>query len=1369
MAAAESRGGSDASGDDNTGAAGDACRGDAAESSLGSEGGSEGSHEVQPGNAQTTSDEKTQKKKRRRASDSAPKVYRLVQQQGEARLRRGNARGTRPRVADPRVARSKLVEEQLDDLAAQDTARVVRAGELGRAGWRKLKAQVKAGVSLEIAEALQDLVIVSADGGRRWPVDRGGRIVLTSWPEGERWWQGYPDGALVSGPAEAGDIPRELVLRVAEKAQTEAAAAAKAAEQAAKQTAATAAAAAEAAAVEAAATPAAPLDRAAAADQAAAAAAVPALSTYSYDEQLAIGLQRIHAHRYREAVVNFKRCRAIEPTDPTACYNLACCYSLLKLSGLALRWLSSAVDLGLADGAVLLEDTDLDTIRDAPRFRQLQQRLHRDAKIVPNMQAENGRVGKQEQEGTRGVEYGLTCLREMSNSHVKFASENQDEEEEEEGAEGGAELAAELVDAQLLGLPPKPKPPLQPQPALRSAQARGAVAAASATGASDDCGEDDSSDDADSSSDASTVVSAQTDSDDEEFVQAQVQRQQQQARKQTSVQKQPERKLSREKKVVRKKTTYRRHKTQSNPEPEPEPEPEPSQYHGVSWNSSAGSWQCQIPFEGQAKFIGLFDAEEEAASAHDVAAHESFGADTHCNANGITLNFPTSCAYCQIWARACMAAGEPHEAADWFEQALLEESQPSDEDRPLVAYELAGCYATCLDSSVAISWLSDAIRWGLGTVRAADDLEPHKEAVFASLWRDSRFLTLCAKLDEARNGPALKENARLVRRHRAARASACVKAAATVDDGPTATTTAADEYDRHQEQPEHERNRDDSAANSGMSAAAGNPEDNEREHELDLFFEFWNENVSAMNDLFGRLATRLIPLDLIRTTLGRVIGGLQLQQAAELEDCIASMVGLGNSGSSHIGGAGYGAVVGEWGAPNLFQTEVERVSRVGGSSAAAAAGACNSKHSNRKMSAISRHRSLKTEALCRAASPSQLPQGQGATVPVLARVVDRDEFLSQCAAVASAWCRAAARCARSEWLEEFEAAAVASAAHMDTAEPSLGNGQTRTETEAASETEALAAEPPAQSQPQAAGTGLAVADVNMLTGNGRAGEPAAAAAAAAMAKRRSTDDVSVLPSPVPASTLAATPASLHDGSSSGGGQRRWQDASEGLPEDVRYSWTVATVSAWLRALGFSDSVVARAQEARMDGAALLGMAAVANDGTSDGDGDSVSGCHAAAADAATAAAAAGTLGLETLGSRKLLGKAIRLLCQKEERFVRLSQGLIASPPRPAAAAAAAHGLFASFASSETEEERQFLKRLEWAIADGEEEGEAEDNKTEAYAEAEGALSLQSEDSSLPGGYVAIGGFSRTTRRSGSAASEPSLFSFGDVSSITSGL
>jgi len=183
----------------------------------------------------------------------------------------------------------------------------------------------------------------------------------------------------------------------------------------------------------------------------------------------------------------------------------------------------------------------------------------------------------------------------------------------------------------------------------------------------------------------------------------------------------------------------------------------------------------------------------------------------------------------------------------------------------------------------------------------------------------------------------------------------------------------------------------------------------------------------------------------------------------------------------------------------------------------------------------------------------------------------------------------------------------------------------------------------------------------------------------------------------------------------------------------------------------------------MDGAALLGMAAVANDGTSDGDGDSVSGCHAAAA----AAAAAGTLGLETLGSRKLLGKAIRLLCQKEERFVRLSQGLIASPPRPAAAAA--HGLFASFASSETEEERQFLKRLEWAIADGEEEGEAEDNKTEAYAEAEGALSLQSEDSSLPGGYVAIGGFSRTTLRSGSAASEPSLFSFGDVSSITSGL
>jgi len=62
---------------------------------------------------------------------------------------------------------------------------------------------------------------------------------------------------------------------------------------------------------------------------------------------------------------------ATRPSDPTAHYNLACRYALLKQPDQALGSLRKAVELGYRDFSFMEEDQDLDSIRKDLRFRQL--------------------------------------------------------------------------------------------------------------------------------------------------------------------------------------------------------------------------------------------------------------------------------------------------------------------------------------------------------------------------------------------------------------------------------------------------------------------------------------------------------------------------------------------------------------------------------------------------------------------------------------------------------------------------------------------------------------------------------------------------------------------------------------------------------------------------------------------------------------------------------------------------------------------------------------------------------------------------------------------------------------------------------------
>lgn len=67
---------------------------------------------------------------------------------------------------------------------------------------------------------------------------------------------------------------------------------------------------------------------------------------------------------------------AVRPADPTAHYNLACRYAVLKQRDLALQTLRRAVELGYRDFRYMVEDADLDSIQKDPRFAQLLKEFH---------------------------------------------------------------------------------------------------------------------------------------------------------------------------------------------------------------------------------------------------------------------------------------------------------------------------------------------------------------------------------------------------------------------------------------------------------------------------------------------------------------------------------------------------------------------------------------------------------------------------------------------------------------------------------------------------------------------------------------------------------------------------------------------------------------------------------------------------------------------------------------------------------------------------------------------------------------------------------------------------------------------------------
>lgn len=71
-----------------------------------------------------------------------------------------------------------------------------------------------------------------------------------------------------------------------------------------------------------------------------------------------------------------KRAFAIDPDDPRLQYNMACNYSLAGKTEQALDYFEMAIESGYASREWIDNDSDLDPIRDHPRFQKTLKKMN---------------------------------------------------------------------------------------------------------------------------------------------------------------------------------------------------------------------------------------------------------------------------------------------------------------------------------------------------------------------------------------------------------------------------------------------------------------------------------------------------------------------------------------------------------------------------------------------------------------------------------------------------------------------------------------------------------------------------------------------------------------------------------------------------------------------------------------------------------------------------------------------------------------------------------------------------------------------------------------------------------------------------------
>ncbi len=87
------------------------------------------------------------------------------------------------------------------------------------------------------------------------------------------------------------------------------------------------------------------------------------------------GYELHHSDRYEEAIEAFKKAIEYDYRRGTAMYNIACGYALLDDAKQAMQWLEQAIANGFDGSKYLFDDSDLDSLRSLPEFRELLTRV----------------------------------------------------------------------------------------------------------------------------------------------------------------------------------------------------------------------------------------------------------------------------------------------------------------------------------------------------------------------------------------------------------------------------------------------------------------------------------------------------------------------------------------------------------------------------------------------------------------------------------------------------------------------------------------------------------------------------------------------------------------------------------------------------------------------------------------------------------------------------------------------------------------------------------------------------------------------------------------------------------------------------------
>ncbi|MDQ7779416.1 MAG: PHB depolymerase family esterase [Planctomycetota bacterium] len=83
------------------------------------------------------------------------------------------------------------------------------------------------------------------------------------------------------------------------------------------------------------------------------------------------GMERIKAKEYEKAISSFEKAVALNALEPSAFYNIACCYSLLDKKKEAVEWLQTSVDKGWDDFDHMQQDADLANIRAEQGYQKI--------------------------------------------------------------------------------------------------------------------------------------------------------------------------------------------------------------------------------------------------------------------------------------------------------------------------------------------------------------------------------------------------------------------------------------------------------------------------------------------------------------------------------------------------------------------------------------------------------------------------------------------------------------------------------------------------------------------------------------------------------------------------------------------------------------------------------------------------------------------------------------------------------------------------------------------------------------------------------------------------------------------------------------